>query len=105
YQINNKKTRLLRPGSQRKIVGLIYSDDQKIGIGRKQKKLLRAKIHNYITKTGKYPDTTLNSILSWISFVKDVDPEGYKQLTYFWRDLKKKEDNKREELEMHTSLF
>lgn len=105
YVINTEKTRLLRPGSQRKIVGLVYSDSQKVGIGRKQKRLIRAKIHNYETESGKYPDTTLNKILGWMSFIKDVDPAGYNQLLSYWQQLKKQKAERNEELNEFINSF
>lgn len=105
YRINHEKIRLLRPGNKRKIIGLVYSDDQTIGIGRKQKRLLRAKIHNFETKSGRYPETNLNKLLGWMSFLKDVDPKAYNQLSSFWLDLKEREDEKKESLQKLTALF
>lgn len=88
YSINSKKTRLLRIGSQRKIVGLVYSDNQNIGIGRKKKRELRAKIYDY--ETNPLTKIPLNHLLGWMSFIKDVDPNGYEQLNKYWINLKEK---------------
>lgn len=91
YVINKSKTRLLRPGNQRKIVGLVYSDYQEIGIGRKKKRIIRSKIFNY-EKNKEPSEKELQHILGWMSFIKDVDPKGYSQLSKFWNSLKQEKE-------------
>lgn len=44
FCLNNKKTRILGPRQCRKITGLVINNEG-FGIGRKQKRILRAKIH------------------------------------------------------------
>lgn len=91
YKLNPDKTRLLRVGNQRKVVGLVYSDTQAIGIGRKKKRELRTKIHNYEMKAPTAVE--LEHLLGWMSFIKDVDPVGHEQLSKYWTKLKKKLKN------------
>jgi RNA-directed DNA polymerase len=99
YTINNKKTRYLFPGMSRKITGLIYSDDEEIRIGKKQKKLLRAKIYSLETKTLDEDEylKLFNHIRGWLSFLKGVDIKTYDQLRSYWDALKTKK-NKATEL-------
>ncbi|MBS3678966.1 retron St85 family RNA-directed DNA polymerase [Ornithinibacillus massiliensis] len=90
YQINRDKTRHLHPGKQRKITGLVYSNDQKVGIGRRKRRILRSKIYNYENKEKFSSESTMiyNQIIGWLSFLKSVDSESYKYLKTYWKTLR-----------------
>lgn len=78
YVINDKKTRINGQGSQKKITGLVLSENS-IGIGRKKYKILRAKIFKY-GESGTINEEVHMHINGWLSFIKDVDITRYKNL-------------------------
>ena len=84
FSLNESKTRFLGPKSQRRITGLVISNDR-IGIGRGMKRLLRAKIHRLYT--ADMPDTSRQSLLlhikGWLSFTEDVDKKTYDRLMQY----------------------
>ncbi|MGG4018881.1 retron St85 family RNA-directed DNA polymerase [Priestia megaterium] len=94
YSLNNQKTRILKPGNSRKITGLIIADEgKKFGIGRKQKRILRAKIHTLIFKLNESDadwKACNNHINGWLSFLKGVDFESFEQLSKYKEKLKNK---------------
>jgi retron-type reverse transcriptase len=92
YNINTKKTRIAGNSSQKKITGLILSD-QKVGIGRQQYRLLRAKIHAY-SKLKRRNQKKENHINGWLSFIHDVDLDRYNLLKKYCQKLSKKIDSK-----------
>ena len=81
FKLNEDKTRFLGPKKQRKITGLIVSDDR-IGVGLKTKRLLRAKIHRLYTRN--MPEAERQALLlhirGWICFIEDVDRKTYDHL-------------------------
>lgn len=95
YHINQFKTRFLRPGAKREITGLVYSEDQQIGIGRKRKKTLRGKIFDLELRTFTPEDYAqkLAHINGWLSFLKGTDFVAYVQLTKFWEEVKNKKSS------------
>jgi retron-type reverse transcriptase len=88
YKVNSKKTRFAGISSQKKITGLILSD-KKVGIGRKQYRLLRAKIYNY-SKLKRRSEKKENHINGWLSYLHDVDLERYKLLKKYCENLSKR---------------
>ncbi|OWV35303.1 RNA-dependent DNA polymerase [Bacillus spizizenii] len=94
YKLNNKKTRFLKPGNKRKITGLVLSDEtEEFGIGRKQKRILRAKIHTLVFKLNESDKSwkALNEhINGWLSYLKGIDFEAYSQLLAYKENLKDK---------------
>lgn len=88
FIINENKTRIGGPRQQRKVTGLIYNGT-KFGIGKEKKRILRAAIHNYITRLDN-PDEKehqLHWIKGWMSFIKSVDVDSYKSLISYWERL------------------
>ncbi|PAD35834.1 retron St85 family RNA-directed DNA polymerase [Terribacillus saccharophilus] len=93
YTLNTSKTRLLIPGNKRKVTGLIISDSKSISIGRKQRRILRAKIHHSIFKMEKNTDSWRlfnKHINGWLSFLKGIDYESYISLLKYRENLKQK---------------
>lgn len=87
FNLNMDKYRVIRPGHCRKITGLIISDDNIcVGIGRRKKKELRAKIHNL--KSGKLSEQEAKKmelhIKGWLSFLEAIDQTGYEQIKKYW---------------------
>lgn len=98
FEINKNKTRILRPGSRREITGLIITDNNRISIGRKRKRKLRAEIHHYMyEKKEVWEDhkKLKNHLEGWMNFIKSVDEKAYNQLKNYWQNLYK-EINKKE---------
>lgn len=90
-KLNESKTRFLGPRQCRRITGLVISGDT-YGIGKKQKRILRARIYNFEHRQHMNEDEYnfhLNHLKGWMSFLKDVDRIGYEQLTNYWERLKK----------------
>ena len=56
------------------------------GVGRKQKKIFRAMIHNY--EKSPLDDLTKEKlkkhIIGWLSFLNSVDKKGLNQLKNYW---------------------
>ncbi|PDY03423.1 RNA-dependent DNA polymerase [Bacillus cereus] len=90
YELNENKTRILRPGNARKITGLIVAEDGKIGIGRKKKRLIRANIYNLYNKD--LPDDEYkkleNHIQGWFNYLYSVDQVAYHQLKNYQSEVK-----------------
>lgn len=83
FVVNEDKTRMLSQGSKQKVTGLVVND--KVSIGRKRKKNLRAIVHN-ILKNGPENENRENDpffkekIFGELAFVKMVDPDFAKPL-------------------------
>ncbi|WP_255350290.1 MULTISPECIES: retron St85 family RNA-directed DNA polymerase [unclassified Methanosarcina] len=78
FVINEEKTRVLSRGSQQKVTGLVVND--KVSIGRRKKKILRAIVHN-IQKNGAETENRekdpffKEKICGELAFAKMVDPD------------------------------
>lgn len=81
FKLNKSKTRVMGPCRQRKVTGLVISDNS-VGIGRKRKRVLRATIHHFVKN--KLPNAKKekmrNHINGWFAYLKSVDPKGREQL-------------------------
>lgn len=89
YKVNNDKTRILQPGMQRKITGLIYNDQNDIRIGTKKKKIIRAKIHHYVSShlNPEEKELLYAHLMGWMAFLYSVDRKTYAQLEKYWNKL------------------
>jgi RNA-directed DNA polymerase len=89
YEINQDKTRYLHPGKQRKITGLIYNNEEKVGIGRRKKRILRSMIFNYESRESdsEVYSELQDKIIGWLSFLKSVDVESHQYLVNYWSKL------------------
>ena len=78
FIVNEDKTRMFSQGSKQKVTGLVVND--KVSIGRKRKKNIRATVHN-ILKNGPEIENRENNpffkekIFGELAFVKMVDPD------------------------------
>lgn len=81
FELNERKTRFLGPCRQRKVTGLIISDDS-LGVGKKRKRILRATIHRLVTADLSEIERQRlrNHIDGWFAYMNSVDPKGFEQL-------------------------
>lgn len=81
FELNESKTRFLGPRRQRKVTGLVISDES-LGVGRKRKRILRASIHHlFVASLSSVEREKLRSHLGgWFAYMNSVDPKGLKQL-------------------------
>ncbi len=93
FRLNDNKTRFLGPCRQRRVTGLIISD-KSLGIGRKKKRILRAKIHRLLTAgLSKDEETSLmHHIKGWFAHLNSVDNIGFEQLKNHANHLCKKHE-------------
>lgn len=84
-KVNALKTCISGPRSQKKVTGLVISQE-KVGIGRLKYKEIRAKIHHIFT--GRSME--VEHVKGWLSFISSVDSKSHKRLTAYIGKLEKK---------------
>ncbi|EPV2480616.1 retron St85 family RNA-directed DNA polymerase [Enterobacter ludwigii] len=84
-KINSGKTSISGPRSQKKVTGLVISQE-KVGIGRLKYKEIRAKIHHVFI--GHLKD--IEHVKGWLSFISSVDAKSHKRLMTYIGKLEKK---------------
>ncbi|WP_432699747.1 retron St85 family RNA-directed DNA polymerase [Kluyvera cryocrescens] len=83
--INTKKTCISGPRSQKKVTGLVISQE-KAGVGRLKYKELRAKIHHVFAGRSQ----EIEHVRGWLSFLSSVDLKSYRRLLVYISKLEKK---------------
>lgn len=88
FELNKAKTRFLGPRRQRKVTGLIISDES-LGVGRKRKRILRATIHRLVTANLSNIERGRLSrhISGWFAYMNSIDPKGLDQLKLYAKRL------------------
>lgn len=88
FKPNEAKTRFLGPRRQRKVTGLIISDES-LGVGKKTKRKLRSAIHRLITAnlSNIKRERLRRHISGWLAYMNGVDPKGLRQLKLYARHL------------------
>lgn len=90
FRVNNEKLRILGPRTRVAITGLIKnSSEARFGIGRKNKRHMRAVIHNHFlnqVKDSKYP--TESSICGWMAYLKHVDLDMFTRMNQYFEKIK-----------------
>jgi len=83
-EINKEKTRFLGPCKCRKVTGMVVGNGL-VGIGRKQKRKLRAGIHHLAKKNvnGDERQKLIQHLDGWLAFLNGVDKTAYQQLMLF----------------------
>lgn len=76
--LNENKTKYLSLSQKVNITGLNITSENKISIGRKQKKLIRAMLHYF--QQGRLAADKKEYLKGWVSYIKSVEPECYKSL-------------------------
>lgn len=74
-KINNQKTKKLSFKNRVSITGLNITPDQKISIGRKQKKKIRAMV--YLYSKDKLSSQEIMYLKGWLSYIKEVENTYY----------------------------
>jgi len=85
FEPNESKTRFLGPRRQRKVTGLVISDES-LGVGRKRKRILRASIHRLLAAGLSTEETEKLRwhLRGWFAYMKSVDPKGLEQLKKYF---------------------
>lgn len=83
YRLRRDKTRILRPGMQRRATGIICHEDGTVAVPRKFRRRLRAKIHQF--KLGINDTDTYEQLVGMAAWVYGADPE---QGEKFFRELR-----------------
>ena len=87
FLLNDEKTRLLGPGQQIKLTGLVISThqqkDKTIGVGREEKRIIRAKLHKLINSQAE--ETAIMHLKGWLNYLNSVDPDSLKYLKEYSR--------------------
>jgi RNA-directed DNA polymerase len=78
-RFNPKKTIMLSRKSQRRVTGLVLSNDAKVSLGRARKRQLRAAVHHLIL--GKLSNEEVVQLRGWLAFARDVEPEFVRRLS------------------------
>ncbi len=71
-RFNLQKTTHLSKKSQRRVTGLIITNDHKLSLGRARKKEIKALIHRYAS--GKLDNGSLLKLQGLLGFAKDIEP-------------------------------
>ncbi len=91
FSLNVAKTRLMGPGQQRRVTGLVLGDGQ-VGVGRKQKRKLRAAIHHLLLEGANEAGHAAKEahVLGWCALLNSVDRQGLAQLRSYAGSLARK---------------
>lgn len=81
--LNKDKTNYVTTKHQRKVTGLVLSNDGSVGVGRDKRRIVRAKVHHVIT--GKLPAEERAELLGYLLFINDVEPEFLRRLNEYYR--------------------
>lgn len=83
-KFNIKKTTHLSKKSQRRVTGLVITNDQQLSLGRARKKEIKALIHRY--SLARLDEVGLMKLQGLLGFAKDIEPEFlasmYKKYTF-----------------------
>jgi retron-type reverse transcriptase len=81
FALNTAKTRRMGPRRRRKITGLVVADGH-VGIGRDQKRQVRAAIHHLLTgdMDEEQRERHRAHVQGWLAFMNSVDEPGLRQL-------------------------
>lgn len=98
--VNRSKTKLCGTKRQKKITGLVLSQNG-VGIGREKLREIRAKIHYLFT--GKSVD--YSHVNGFLAFTYGVDKKSYTKLYRFIEKMKKKYPDSRAATELHKKTL
>ncbi len=88
-QFNSLKTRVSRVGNKRIILGLVISDDRKVGIGRVAYRNVTSRISKCLRNRGnRTPEIVkeVNSIKGLLSYIQGVDKTAYNRIANKYGD-------------------
>jgi RNA-directed DNA polymerase len=86
------KLRVMGPRIRCSITGLVKnSSEPKFGVGKKKKRIMRAVMHNLLTRKSVDPVySNEESIRGWLSYLKSIDVKSYESMTAYWQNIKAK---------------
>lgn len=93
--LNENKTIFGSKSNKRLVTGLILSNDGKVSLGRKRKRMISAKIHCF--KNNKLTDTEKANLQGIVSFALNIEPD-------FIQRMKKKYGKRILDKIIHTNL-
>ncbi len=91
FELNEAKTRVATTRKAKKVTGLIISG-RSFGVGHKQYRLLRSRIH-HLTKEDSQNEKLLNSVQGYLYFLKSVDLKRFNKVKEYINNLKEKHPN------------
>ncbi|HHT0065156.1 TPA: retron St85 family RNA-directed DNA polymerase, partial [Raoultella planticola] len=83
--INKEKTCISGPRGQKKVTGLVVSQD-KVGVGKRKSKEIRAKIHHIFVRRSN----EVEQVKGWLAYILSVDVRNHKRLVAYINKLEKK---------------
>lgn len=83
--INTKKTTFVTKKYKRQITGLVISNNEKVSIGRDNKKKIHARYHHAVNN--KISDFELCKLKGYLSYIKMIDQDFYEKLISRYGDL------------------
>lgn len=89
FKVNRKKTRIAGAARAKTITGLVINENS-VGIGKKQYKYLRSKIHHLTLPMEQKNMKLLYHVGGWLSYLNSVDKERLKKAKIYIRELTKK---------------
>lgn len=89
FKVNHKKTRIAGAARAKTITGLVINENS-VGIGKKQYKYLRSKIHHLTLPTEQKNMKLLYHVGGWLSYLNSVDKERLKKAKIYIGELTKK---------------
>jgi len=91
FKLNSKKSRLNFKGKRMMVTGLVLNSN-KITVGRKFKRDIRAMIHNYFIKNDE--NVNLDKMLGKIAFLRGIEPNYFQNnLINYIKKIKSKDIN------------
>lgn len=85
FSINKSKTRFMSGKGRMSITGITINSGR-LTVNRDIKRNLRSNIYNLIIKKDK--SINLNSVLGYMSFIKDIEPDYYRKTLNYIENLK-----------------
>lgn len=87
FEINTSKTKYLSGKGRMAITG-ININEGRLTVKKEIKRNLRSNLYNIIVKKDK--SINVNSVLGYLSFIKDIEPDYYKKTKIYINELKRK---------------
>ena len=81
-QVNRDKTIFVTSKFQRRVTGLVLTNQGKVSIGRDRKRLIRAQVHHFICGTLRPED--LRKLTGYLAFVNSVEPDFLTTLNHYY---------------------
>ena len=92
FNINHSKTRIAGASRSKIVTGLIISGDR-IGIGKKNYKKIRAKIHHLTLQKEQKNKELFYEVSGWVSYLNSVDKRRFIKAQKYIQELSKRYPN------------